>query len=299
MALSGNRLHGVLALALTLAVACTLVVPRVAHAQSLERIKQRGNVTMGYRDDAVPFSLKDKSGNPTGYAVEICQAIAADLAQAAGLPATALRYLAIPMDQMERYVKAANVDLFCSATSDTPERRRSMQFSPPIFFAAAKVLVRKRDNVHTVADLGGKSLVVIDKTTAVNALAAYASKAGLAVSTAKAVGADAALGQLRLGWVAGSVRDDVLLASQLAIAQDGADYTILPEALSSESIAIAFPAGDPAMDKLVAHSLAEMHKRGALLAAYDRWFMKPLPSTNRALNLPISDALKASWDALK
>lgn len=281
-----------------LALSCTLVLP-VQAQQVLERIKQRNSVTIGYRDDASPFSFKDKSGKPQGYAVELCQAIAPRLAQLAGLPAVTVRYLAIPVDQIERFVKGGNVDLFCSATSDTAERRKSMDFSAPVFVTSVKVLVRKQDNIKAVADLGGKTLAVIDKTTAAQTVATYATQKGLAISVAKSVGADAALGQLRLGWVAGYARDDVLLAAQLAGATDGRDYTLLAEPLASENIAIAFPMGDAVLAKVVNQSLIDSYKAGTLAAGYEKWFTKPIAPAGQALNLPMSDALKASLERLK
>lgn len=270
-----------------------------AAAQSLQRIKQRGAVTIGYRDDASPFSLADKSGKPVGYAIEICQFIASKLTVQAGLANQTVRYLAVPVDQVERFLKSANVDLFCSATSDTPERRKSMDFSPPIYVAATMVLVRKKDGYASVTNLGGKSVAVIDKTTAVKALEVYANAKGLAISAAKAVGADAALGQLRMGWVAGYVRDDVLLVTQLATVADADTYTVLPEPLSTEKIAIAMPMGDATFQKLVAQALAEAYTSGLIDASYERWFTKPIPPNQHALNLPMSADLKAAFGKLK
>jgi glutamate/aspartate transport system substrate-binding protein len=281
-----------------LALSCTFVLP-VQAQKVLERIKQRNSVTIGYRDDASPFSFKDKDGNPQGYAVELCQAIAPRLAQQAGLPGATVRYLAVQVDQIERYVKGANVDLFCSATSDTAERRKSMDFSAPVFVTSVKVLVRKQDNIKAVADLGGKTLAVIDKTTAAQTVASYATQKGLALSVAKSVGADAALGQLRLGWVVGYARDDVLLAAQLAGATDGRDYTLLAEPLASENIAIAFPPGDAVLAKAVNQSLLESYKSGTLAASYDRWFTKPIAPSGQSLNLPMPDSLKVSLERIK
>jgi glutamate/aspartate transport system substrate-binding protein len=281
-----------------LALSCAFVLP-VQAQKVLERIKQRNSVTIGYRDDASPFSFKDKDGNPQGYAVELCQAMAPRLAQQAGLPGATVRYLAVPVDQIERYVKGANVDLFCSATSDTAERRKSMDFSAPVFVTSVKVLVRKQDNIKAVADLGGKTLAVIDKTTAAQTVASYAAQKGLAISVAKSVGADAALGQLRLGWVVGYARDDVLLAAQLAGATDGRDYTLLAEPLASENIAIAFPPGDAVLAKAVNQSLLESYKSGTLAASYDRWFTKPIAPSGQSLSLPMPDSLKVSLERLK
>lgn len=266
---------------------------------TLERIKLRGQVTIGYRVDAAPFSYSDKTGAATGYAVEMCQPIAAKLAAQAGVASTAIRYLAVPGDQLERYVKGSNVDLFCSATSDTAERRKSMDFSAPIYIASVKVLVRKQDKVNSFAQLGGKAVSVIDRTTASAAVSGHAAKTGVAVTLAKAVNAEAALGQLKLGWAAGYARDDVLLAVQLSNLPEAADYTTLGDVLSSENIAIGMPPGDAALKALVQQALSESAKSGQWSQTYERWFMKPVAPASQALNLPMSAALQASISALR
>lgn len=269
-----------------------------AQAQSLERIAQRKSLTIGYRDDAAPFSSKDANGNAVGYSVEICQNIATKVVQKVGQPNIGVRYLAVPLDQLERYVKGGNVDLFCSATSDTVARRGVMNFSAPIYIASTKILTRKKDNIKSVADLGGKSVVVIDKTTAIGAVTSYAARKGLAISEVSAMGSDAALGQLRLGWVAGYARDDVLLSMQWVSAADAADYTLLPDALSSENIAIAYQKDDAALGAVMRQAMSELHKSGGLAVIYNKWFTKPITANGQSLNLPMSSALKASFDAL-
>lgn len=284
---------------IALIIGSLLSAAPAAQAQTMQRIAQRKALTIGYRDDAAPFSSKDANGNAQGYAVEICQSIAAKITQQSGLPSTAIRYLAVPLDQLERYVKGGNVDLFCSATSDTAARRNAMDFSAPIYIASTKILTRKKDNIKNIADLGGKSTVVIDKTTAMGAVANYAAQKGLAISEATAVGSDAAMGQLRLGWVAGYARDDVLLSLQWLSATDAADYVMLPDVVSSENIAIAHQKDDAAFGTAVRQGLADLHKSGGLTAIYNKWFTKPIAPLGKSLNLPMSATLKASLDAIK
>ena len=285
----------------TLGALCAMLVTAPAFGQAaLERIKQRGVVTVGYRDDAPPFSSKDKAGKPVGYSLDLCQPIAASLIQQAGIAPTAVKYLAVAVDQLERYVKGGNVDLMCAATSDTPERRKSMDFSSPIYVSSVMLLVRKDAKVQSAAQLAGaKPVSVIDRTTAAQAVEAYAKQKNLALTVAKSVAPDAALGQLKLGWASAYARDDVLMAMQLMALPDARDYMVLPEALSSENIAIAFASGDAALHKTVEQALAEAHKSGAWASAYERWFMKPIAPANQPLNLPMSEALKSSLAKLR
>ena len=267
---------------LALAALCAVTAASPAHSQA-----------------APPFSSKDQAGHPVGCSLDLCQPIAARLAQQAGLAPTAVRYLAVAVDQLERYVKGGNVDLMCAATSDTPERRKVMDFSPPIFVSSVMLLVLKQANVSSSAQLsGGKPVAVIDRTTAAQAVERYAQQKGLALTVAKSVNPEAALGQVKLGWAAAYARDDVLLAMQLVALPDARLYTVLPEALSSENIAIAFPPGDAVLQKTVAQVLTEAHKSGAWGTAYERWFLKPVAPANQPLNLPMSEALKTALGKL-
>ena len=266
----------------------------------IERIKQRGVVTVGYREDAAPFSSKDASGKPVGYSLDLCNPIAASLAKQAGLAPTAVRHLAVATDQQERYVKGAQVDLMCAATSDTPERRANMGFSPPIFVSSVKLLVRKDSKIGSIDQLvGAKPVAVIDRTTAAKAVETYAKQNNLALSVDRSVAPDAALGQLKLGWASAYARDEVLLTMQLVTSPNTRDYVILPQPISAEDIAIALPPSDPGLNKAVLLALIEARDSGAWAAAYERWFMKPIAPANVALNIPMSDALKASIAKLK
>jgi glutamate/aspartate transport system substrate-binding protein len=280
-------------LALLLALPLVLGAAPASAQSALEAMKARKAVVIGYRADAPPFSMLDARKQPTGYAVALCQRVAQRLLAELGLPATALRTQLVPGDQIERYLRSQNVDLLCSATSDTAERRRSMAFSPPIYLAQLRVAVRKKDGIASLAALDGKPVVTLDRSTAPQRLQAVQTERGLRFKLAQVVGADAALGQLKLGWAAGYARDDALLLGQLAGLPERADYELLPEALGEERIAIAYPAGDARLAALVEAALAEAAKSGAWQQLYAQWFVQPAPPSGHALGLPMGEGLKA------
>ncbi len=198
------------------------------------------------------------------------------------------------MDQLVRTVKSGTVDLLCSATSDSADRRRDIAFSAPIFVAGVKLLVKTKDKLASAEQLQGKSVVVIGRTTAEKVVADGAGKRGW--SMVKALNPEAAINQLDMGWAAAYARDDVLLAVQLAGIAKRQDYQVLPEALSVENIAVAFQKDDAEMQRLVNAAFKAAVQGGAATAAYQRWFVGPLPDGGKALNLPMSPELKAAFD---
>jgi len=60
-------------------VALALSLPGSAPAQDLQgtlkKIKDSGTITIGYREQSVPFSFRGNDGKPSGYSIDLCQRI--------------------------------------------------------------------------------------------------------------------------------------------------------------------------------------------------------------------------------
>jgi len=277
-----------------------LLAPQWAQAQAtLEKIKSRGQINVGYRALAAPFSFHQTPEKPLGYSIDFCKPIVESLRQAAGNKNLPVRYIETEVDVRVRLLAEGSVDLLCENVTDTPERRARMDFSTPIFIDAIQVAVRNKDMISTLEQLKGKSIVGIDGSTAAPALDRFAQQRGLKWQTAKAVNPDAALGQLQLGWAAGYARDGVMLAAQLASLSDAGNYTILPERLSVETIAIGYRKGDAAMGALVNASIKESMRSGAARGWYEQWFLKPAKPGGKPLFTEMPAEMKTLFDAAK
>ena len=49
------------------------------HAQTLDKIRKSGVITLGYIEGAAPFSFTDGNNEPQGYSIELCRAVAAGI----------------------------------------------------------------------------------------------------------------------------------------------------------------------------------------------------------------------------
>jgi len=274
------------------------VLPAGASAtpDALKRIADRGQINIGFNEEAPPFSMRAVgTGDPIGYSIDLCVAIAERIKQEAGLPELRVKFLPVPTDQMVRIVRSAGVDLMCAGTSDTVERRASMAFSQPIFISSVKMMVRLKDGYKDAADISGKPIAVLGRTTAEPAVLAFSKQKKLDLEISRAVSADAALGKLRLGHVAAWARDEVLLRGIAQRQPDADDFRILPTPMSSEVIAIAFPS-DPGLQRVVDQTLAGLARDGRLDALYQQWFVKPNPVSHKGLNLKLSNDLKEVFE---
>lgn len=280
--------------------ALAIAAPQWAQAQAtLEKIKSRSQINVGYRSLAAPFSFHQTPEKPMGYSIDFCKPIIERLRQAAGNKNLPVRYIETEVDARIRLLSEGSVDLLCENVTDTPERRARMDFSTPIFIDAIQVAVRNKDMISTLEQLRGKSIVGIDGTTVVPALDRYAQPRALKWQHAKAANPDAAMGQLQLGWAAGYARDGVLLAAQLASLPDAGNYTILPERLSVETIAIGYRKGDATMGALVNASIKESMRSGAAQGWYEQWFLKPLKPGGKPLAAAMPAEMKTLFDAAK
>lgn len=280
-----------------LLMAVSLVCGAAQAQQTFDKIKGRGNVVVGYREDGAPFSYLDAAKKPVGYSLEFCDAVAARLLAQPGMTKLKSNYKAVPADRILQYVAEGSIDMVCSGTSDTEERRKQVAFSKPIYFDGIAVMVRKKDNITKLDQLKGKKLVLIKSTTAATLVENYLKKNAVALKVEEVGNAEMAMSQIQLGWSAGYARDRTLLAMQRAALPAADDYAILPERLSSESIAIVFRRDDPAMKALVDGVIDEMVASGKAQALYEKWFLKPIPvgAASKSLDIPMSEELKAAF----
>jgi len=67
----------------------------VASAGVLDRVAQEKAIRIAYREDAPPFSFKDKIGEPAGFMVDLCRAVAKKLAEERNLAGLNVIYVAV------------------------------------------------------------------------------------------------------------------------------------------------------------------------------------------------------------
>jgi glutamate/aspartate transport system substrate-binding protein len=185
------------------------------------------------------------------------------------------------------------VDLLCSATSDTKERREAIAFSLPIYLAAVKVLVKSGSGINSLAQLQDQPIVVIGGTSAEHAVLDH--EPTMHWRLLQAHDDKAALGQLKLGWASGYARDDVMLVKQVSQLARPLDYLILEDPLATESIALAFQKGDSEFAALVDSALAEAMASGTAESLYQRWFTQSLAADGKNPGMPMSAELKAAY----
>jgi len=256
---------------LVFALSCALVAPAVAQTGTLEKIRRAGAITLGYIEDAAPFSFADAKGEPQGYSVDLCREIARGIGAQLGLPKVDTRWVALTIQNRLEAVRTGRVDIECSTTTWTLGRQRNVDFSLITFVDGGSVLTKVGSGLGRIADLNGKRIAVIKGTTTEQALrdslARYSVNAQVLTVTTRPEG----FKLVEDAKVEGFAADRTTLVGQVLAKSGGGAYRLLDEDFSIEPYAFALPSGDHDYRLAVNRVLARLFRSGEIAKVYDRW----------------------------
>jgi len=237
------------------------------------------------------MSYPGPEGQPIGYTVDICRAIAERLGERLGKPKLDVRFLRMELDTRAAMVREGSVDLVCNGTSNTAAHRKDFEFSPTVYVTETRLVTKEKSDIRGLADLRGQKVVVSVGATAELTLKRIADQYGLEVAVARSN--DAAFDQLLLGWAKAFALDDVVLGGLMATSREPKRYRMLPDVLAREAIGIAFARGDEALDAAVTDAVTDLMASGELARLYAKWFENPIPPHGWVIDRPMSEELKA------
>ncbi|CAM4318024.1 ABC transporter substrate-binding protein [Deinococcus marmoris] len=147
--------------ALLLAVALAASTLSAAGATTVAEVKKKGVLVLGTDPTFAPFEFKDKTGQITGFDVDIARAVAKDLGVKLQIQAVGFGAL------MPQSVTSGRVDMAMSAITITAERAKVVAFSNP-YYRSAQVFIVKGGNPGKFtwpADVKGTVIGVQANTT--------------------------------------------------------------------------------------------------------------------------------------
>ena len=273
------------------AVALALAGPAVAQ-DTIAKIKQTGAITIGHRDASIPFSYYDDKQQPVGYSMDLCARIVDDIKKQLNMPNLKVNYQLVTSANRIPLMANGTIDLECGSTTNNLDRQKQVNFTNTHFVTANRWVAKKSSNVKSLNDLKGKTIVSTAGTTNIKQITELNGSQNLGMNIISANGHPEAFQMVETGRAVAFVMDDILLYSLAAQSRTPNDYEISRDALSVEPYGIMLRREDPAFEKMVDDSTANLYKSGAINAIYEKWFLKPNPPRNVNLNVPMSDVLK-------
>ena len=279
----------------TIAMVMTALLPLIgamsASAATLDRIRQAGKITFGYRVDARPFSYQDTSGAPTGYSVTLCEKVAEEVKAELGLPDLGADWVPVTLEDRFTAVAQGKVDLLCEADSITLSRRKEVAFSVPIFPSGIGAFVRA-DELALEDALSGrpsgpiwraspariletKTFSAVDGTTSETWLADRLDKFQLPATVRPVENYDAGIAKLLEGDTDVLFGDRAILLEAAARNPAASKLVLVDRLFTYELLALTLARNDDDFRLVVDKALSKTFTSPDFQDVYVKWFGPP------------------------
>jgi glutamate/aspartate transport system substrate-binding protein len=262
----------------------------VPYAGTLKKINDSGEIRIGYRENSPPFAFLDAQRKPLGYSLDLCEIVVEEIAAELGKDIRVIRRPVTPENRFD-LVNTGEVDLECGSTTNNLERRKTMAFSPTMFVTGTKLLVRRGSGILNFRDLAGKTVVLTRGTVHETAIPRLAERQKLSIKFVFAGDHGESFQLLAAGKADAFANDDVQLYGMVAEKKAAADFRVVGDFLTYADYALMFRKDDPEFSEVVERAFHKLAGSREIVAIYERWFQKPLPSGVR-LNMPMSPHLE-------
>jgi len=294
--------NGACGLALALVVIAALCESRAATAQqpagalvikyagTLGTINESGVVRIGHRDNSPPFAFLDRNRKPIGYSLDLCEVVVEEIVGELGKDVRVAYRPVTPENRFE-LLTSNEIDIECGSTTNNAERRKTVAFSPTMFVTGTKLLVRRGSGILNLRNLDGKTVVLTRGTVHETAVPKLAERQKLKINFVFAGDHNESFQTLAAGKADAFANDDVQLYGILAEKNARADFRVVGDFLTYADYALMYRKDDPDFAEVVERAFRKLAGSREIVAIYERWFLKPLPSGLR-LDLPMSPHLE-------
>jgi ABC-type amino acid transport substrate-binding protein len=253
----------------------------MAQSGTLDQIRKTGEIRIGYRTDAPPLAFKDASGQPSGYAVELCQRVAAAVKDSLKLNELKTTFVALTSENRLDAIVSNRVDIECGATTMTLSRAEKVDFTLMTFVTGGAVIALAGSGIESLGNLAGKSVAVVAGTTSQTALKNYLQKNLIDARVVAVSDRGEAMKRLQAKQVDAFASDQIVLIGEMMQAADPNTYTLSRELFSYEPYALVVRRNDADFRLVADRALAQLYRSGQIEQVYGRWFgqagLRPTP----------------------
>lgn len=282
-------------------------LPIMAGANTLERVRTSNTFTLGYVPDLPPFSAQ-QGDKASGYAIDLCLKIADKLKSELNLPDLQVRYQPVTVAEATSAVKLGKVDILCTPTPPTLERRKTISYSIPVYTAGLSVLVRKDAAEPLLNALNGKeanpgpiwratvnrglanhTYVTIEGGITEDWIRERMRMLGVIASLVTVASIEEGAVMVASRKADAFFAERMLLKNQVTKGNANNDLRVLDRIFEYTPVALIVERGDEDFRLLVDTALSEAYRSGAIEQGYDKYLggiSEPMKKLFRAYALP-------------
>ncbi|MGB6543831.1 MAG: amino acid ABC transporter substrate-binding protein [Xanthobacteraceae bacterium] len=272
-------------LAMAMAYATVLAFgTQAAWAQTLNAIKDRGQLICGANGTLAGFGLPDPQGNWTGFDVDFCRAIAAAIFN----DPSKIKF--VPLTAKDRFtaLQSGEVDVLSRNTTWTLSRDTSLglDFAAVTYYDGQGFMVRKSLKVTSALELNDAAVCVQQGTTTELNLADYFRANHMGLKTVTFATGDEALKAYESGRCDTYTTDSSGLYGERLKLAEPAEHLVLPEIISKEPLSPAVRHGDNQWADIVRwthFAMVDAEELGVSKANVDEKLKSDDPETRRML----------------
>jgi ABC-type amino acid transport/signal transduction systems, periplasmic component/domain len=248
---------------------------------TLKKVNDSGTLTIGYRENALPFSFTGSDGKPSGYSIDLCKEIAIAVQQELKLANLTVNWVPVTPENRIDAVANGTVDIECGSTTASLSRQEKVDFTLMTFVDAASLLIAEGSGLKTINDLAGRRIGVVPGTTTERAVANFLRATSISATVVPVKDHDEGLAALQTSKIEAYASDRTILIGLVLQAKGTARYALVADDLSYEPYGFMVRRDDSAFRFLANRTLARVYRSGAIGAIYAKWFGslgKPTPA---------------------
>ena len=239
---------------------------------TLKKIQSTNTINLGYRDSSRPFSFFGDDGKPTGYSVDLCTRIAANIGKQLGLPNLKVNWVKVTVENRMRAVVDGTIDLECGSTTASLSRQEQVDFSLMTFLDGGSLLVTDASGIRGVSTLGGKRIGIVPGTTTEKSLADALKKHSITATMVPVKDHAEGVAALDNGTADAYASDRVILIGVGRTSKNPAKLSLVEEFFSYEPYGFMLRRNDAAFRLAVNRTLAGLYRSGEIVPIYEKWF---------------------------
>ena len=255
-----------------------------AWAGTLDDVAKNGVLRGGFRENAHPFAYKGPNGQPAGFMVQLCEAVARDIAQQLKLPGLKVEFVPVTTENRLDMIKQGKIDLLCDSLTETLDRRAVVDFSITTFVDGTSFAIRN-DGPRDLQDLAGKKVGAVAGTLTEEELRKALASIHVNATIVPFTDFTAAMTALEKGEIAAYFAGGAMLTAMIKDHKDAARILLADTYLSLEPFALAMKLGEGPFRLAVDRALSHIYRSGQIATIFSDVFGKNARPTQQLQTL--------------
>lgn len=237
---------------------------KASSPSAIEAIKKSGVLRVGVKQDVPNFGyLNAETNRFEGMEIDIAKKLADQLD-------VNVEYIPVTTQTREPLMDNGQVDLVIATYTITEQRQASFSISEPYYYDEIGFLVRKNSDIHSIADLNGKTIGVAQGATTKANLKQYAKEHDLHFNFVQLGSYPELTMSLQAKRIDAFSVDKSLLSGYLHKGN-----RLLSEGFNTQAYGIATKKSNTDLTDWINQQLADWRKDGSLQTIYDTYNLKP------------------------